>query len=176
MKFRIAICAAIAAFLLTGCDAFRFLAGRPVSSEIDAMRERIEARNAEIESAREAARLDSIAAAKAVEDSLAVMAEIRADKSLLTRKATGGLSVQGEAKTYYIIVGSFKDRANAEGLEAKIRESGFPVGLVSFRNGYTAVGVCPTNSLIEAYQCMRRIADEKFCPENAWILINGQDI
>jgi hypothetical protein len=168
----------ISAFLLTvlvsgGCDMFRSLAGRPTSADIEAMRVELAAREAA-----EAARLDSlerarIAAAEAARVA-AALDTLEAMKGFLRTPARfGGLSKGTEPSSkYYIVIGSYLDRANALKYSEKLTGDGFPSEAVSFRNGFTAVGVCPTDNPADLLASLRRVRQEKFCPKEVWILLN----
>ena len=169
----------ISAFLLVvlvcgGCDMFRTLAGRPTSSDIAAMRAVIEAREA-AERARQdslerVAREEAAAAARraAALDTLASM------KGYLRRPSSlGGLSAgNGPSAVYSIVIGSYLDRANAVKYSEKLTEDGFPAEAVRFRNGFTAVCVCPTDDPAEIVSSLNRVRREKFCPKEVWILVN----
>ena len=44
--------------------------------------------------------------------------------------------------------------------------------LIPFRNGFTAVGCCPSDNLTEVYASLHKLREEEFCPADAWILNN----
>lgn len=170
MKRSIIAMLLVSAVLSTGCDMFRRLAGRPTSEEI-------EARRSAIAAAREAehqARLDSLhKVEKQMADSLAVLDSLKSmNGTMLEPAAMGGLFSAGLDCRYYVIVGSFMDKGNAEFLKNKVEKAGYPATLVNFRNGYTAVGVCPTDSIVAAYESLRKVQAEPFSPEDVWILVN----
>jgi len=155
--------------LTSGCDAFRRLAGRPTSDEIEAKRAAIEARRA----AEHQARMDSLAKVeKMLADSLAVLdsLESMAGKAMMKPESLGGLSVEPLEHKYYIIVGSFMDKGNAEVLRTRVASAGYEAELVSFRNGYTAVGVAPSDNIVEAYNSLKKLQKEPFSPDGIWIL------
>ena len=162
------VCAA--AVLCTGCDAFRRLAGRPTSDVI-------EARRAAIEAAREAehqARMDSLAKVeKQLADSLAVLDSLKTMNINMTAPSEkGGLCVTCLDHKYYVIVGSFVDKGNAEAQCRAAELKGYPATMINFRNGYTVVGVCPTDSIVPAFGYLKKVKGEKFCPADVWILVN----
>ncbi len=168
---RALIFALLAATLcLTGCDAFRRLAGRPTSEEIEAMR-------TEIRLAREAehqARIDSLKRVeKALADSLAVLDSLKQMKgTILNPSSMGGLFTTKLDFRYYIVVGAFTQRSNAEALLMKVQEKGYTGTLISFRNGFNAVGICNTDNLNQAFRSLKTVKTEPFCPEDVWILVN----
>ncbi|MCF0175280.1 MAG: SPOR domain-containing protein, partial [Bacteroidales bacterium] len=72
---------------------------------------------------------------------------------------------------YYIIIGSFSTRANAERFLASA--SPYPgTVLTAGRNLYVAA-LCPGMDLAEVYESYWKVRKEKFCPSNAWILIDS---
>lgn len=165
-----------ALLLATGCDFFRTLAGRPTSEEIH--RRRIEVLRAE--EAVQQARLDSIKMEQKIRqdsiarlDSLAVLDSIRQiGGSILNPSSLGGLfSTKLEAR-YYVIVGAFRARENAEKLHKRTSNLGYSPAVITFRNGLNAVGLCPANNIKDAHTNLRKVKEEKFCPKDVWILLN----
>lgn len=162
-----------AVLLCSGCDMFRSLAGRPTSSDIEAMRVELRRREA-AEAARrdslERARRDAEEAARvaAALDTLQSMKGLLRSPSRFAGLASG--SVPGAR--YSIVIGSYRDRANAVKYSEKLTADGFPAEAVSFRNGFTAVGVCPTDNPADLLASLRRVRGEKFCPKEVWILVN----
>jgi cell division septation protein DedD len=73
---------------------------------------------------------------------------------------------------YSIVIGSYRDRANAMKYSEKLTSDGYPAEAVSFRNGFTAVGVCPTDDPSELLASLRKVRKERFCPKEVWILVN----
>lgn len=169
----------ISTFLLTvlvcgGCDMFRALAGRPTSSDIEAMRVEIAARVAA-----EAARKDSLERAAREAEAAAARSAAALDtllgmKGYLRKPASlGGLSADNAPSAKYsIVIGSYLDKANAVKYSEKLTADGYPAEAVRFRNGFTAVGVCPTDDPAEVLASLRRVRKEKFCPKEVWILVN----
>lgn len=161
-----------AAVFSTGCDAFRKLAGRPTSADIAAKREVLEM----AEAARHKAHLDSLARIeKQMADSLAVLDSLKNMKGTALRNpsAMGGIYTGELRSKYYIIVGSFMDKGNADFLKKQVAGFGYDAELINFRNGYTAVGICPTDNLVEEYVNLKKVKEEKFCPDGVWILVNN---
>ena len=157
---------------LTGCDFMRKLAGRPTSEDV-------EARRLEILRAEEAAlqaRLDSLRLVeqRMLQDSLNALDSIRQlGGSILNPASLGGLFATKLEARYYILLGSFRSRANAEGLFRIARDAGYKPALISFgKGGLIAVGVCPVNKLADAYASLDGVRKESFCPKDVWILVN----
>lgn len=160
----------LSASLAGGCDFLRSLAGRPTSAEIEVKREVIAREEAAYQ-----ARQDSLrkAAERHKADSLAALDSIAALREKIVPKSRfGGFASEAPAHRYHIIVGAFRDEANAARRVAKIRGEGYEALPIRFRNGYTAVGVCPSNSLAGAYRSLTAIRGQDFCPADVWILTN----
>lgn len=150
----------------TGCDMFRKLAGRPTGSEIEQMRMELVALEAEYK-----ARIDSLEREKKIlADSLAALDSIRNRGT----KLIGDMAFINDLPArYYIIIGSFKELANAQLLYDKAKADSLEPVVVKFRNGYNAVAVLPTNRLGQAYENLLNIVNYPFCPEDVWILFNN---
>ena len=157
---------------LTGCDFMRKLAGRPTSEDVEM--KRIEILRAE-EAALQA-RLDSLrnVEQKMIRDSLNALDSIRQlGGSILNPASLGGLFATKLEARYYIILGSFRSRANAEGLFNVAKDAGYKPALISFgKGGLIAVGVSPVNRLSDAYVALNSVKKESFCPKDVWILVN----
>lgn len=157
---------------LSGCDFMRKLAGRPTSEEVELMR-------IEILMAEEAAlqaRLDSLRAVeqRMLQDSLDALDSIRQlGGSILNPAKLGGLFATKLESRYYIILGSFRSRANAEGLFNVAKDAGYKPALITFgKGGLIAVGVCPVNRLSDALAALNDVKKETFCPKDVWVLVN----
>lgn len=157
--------------LLSGCDFFRSMAGRPTSADIAAKREALENEAAR----RDQPRLDSLAAVaaaqKEAEDSIAVMSAIAGTTKLsfATRKFDAATTASLDHR-YYVIVGAFAEPANARNLAARIDASGFKAVLLKYAGGHTAVGVDPTDKVAKAYDSLQRLSALGFIPKDSWIL------
>jgi hypothetical protein len=172
-----------AAFMLTGCDFFRKVAGRPTSEDIEVKRAEIV--RVEAQKAREQARQDSIRVAQeqarlaqeqAVKDSLEALTALKEKGCMMydLTRVKGLLS--GELNNRYcVVVGSFKDAANADKFVEKVAKDTLmqPVKL-RFRNGMVSVGVCPRNKVAEIAGLIDDVRAKSFCPKDAWILVNEQ--
>ncbi|NLZ19931.1 MAG: SPOR domain-containing protein [Bacteroidales bacterium] len=160
---------AVSVCLLGGCDFFRQLVGRPTSKDIRAKQERIER-----EALQHQQRLDSLKLVqKQISDSLATLDSLRDAKESLI--STRQLSAGGKYDLpfrYYVMIGSFSSPDNATRQAGRAQEAGYPATLIPFRNGFTAVGCCPSDNLTEVFASLRKLRAESFCPADAWILNN----
>lgn len=124
--FRIIAVLALSVSLLTGCDFFRSILGKPTSSDI----ERIRLEQAE----RQKAVKDSLAAVRAAADSAARAASyVRLNR-------------------YYVILGAFYNQSNADRFTRTLKSLNYEVQVFDFRNGFHAVGVEGTDDLRVAYE------------------------
>lgn len=166
-----------AMLLLTGCDFFRVLAGRPTGKDIENKRQEI----ALAQAAAEKARLDSIASAeaaarKAVQDSVDAVAYI-ADNDVIiyTVARLGGIAddklPSGYGSRYRIVLGSFREYANAAELSRRVSEAGdFVPHMIHLKNGMIAVGTCPSDGVAGAVAGLKKLKEHPVCPSDAWIL------
>ena len=160
---------AAAVCLLGGCDFFRQLAGRPTSRDIEAKKAQIE-REAEIHQQH----LDSLKAVQQqISDSLATLESMReANETLLSTRQLAGSGKYNLPYRYYVMIGAFSSPENAARQASKAEKAGYPATQIPFKNGFTAVGVSPSNSLSEVYASLKKLREEAFCPKDAWILNN----
>lgn len=159
----------LAAVLAGGCDAFRTLAGRPTSSEIEVKRAAIARQEAVKDSLRLADMAQLQAAQKEQADSSASVDGLRKLPRLMAKSI--GLA-EKPAKRLYIMTGMYSSEANAKRASDTMASRGYPAELISYRSGKTAVGICGCNKIGELYESYRRFSDEPFCPDGVWILVN----
>ena len=146
----------------TGCDFFRKLAGRPTSTDIEAMRQAIALRE---EAKAQAAPTDSI---PDVPDTVATKPEVKPAPAKETVPSSS--QVNDGKKRYYIIVASFSKVENAERCAERMAGRGYPGELLKFKGGYTAVGVLGTDDMQEAQASLKELKRQDFCPQGVWIL------
>ena len=176
----------MAMLAVAGCDFLRKVAGRPTSDDLEIKRVEIaRVEKDKAEAAREQERRDSIEAAResarmsveyAKQDSLNAASALRKKECVLYGLSSlKGLASGKLDHRYYVIVGSFRDEANADRFIRKIAEDPAmqPVK-VHFRTGMIAVGVCPCNNIVDLPSIVDEVRTRSFCPKDAWILVNGQ--
>ncbi len=162
--------------LVSGCDFFRTLAGRPTSREIAEKRVAVERIKEEI---RLKAELDSLETVRQrMADSLAALETHLLDSlsqikgTILNPARLGGLYTTKLDARYSIIVGAFRTRSYAERKLKQCTDAGYTATIVSFRNGLMAVAVCPSDELNETVQRLRELRGNGICPKDGWILVN----
>ena len=167
----VVLCATVC--LLGGCDFFRQLAGRPTSQDIEAKRQ-VLAREALVLQQRE----DSLRLVRAAEeerarqeaDSLATLDSLRVSRTKLVPASRVASSRARLEERYCVVIGAFSVPEFAARQAGRATEAGYTALQIPFRNGLTAVGACPTNSLPEVYASLKKLRLEAFCPADAWIL------
>lgn len=170
MKKTLILMLVIPSFIVSGCDMFRKLAGRPTAEELDAIR----MEKMRLEELAHQERIDSLRQVeKAISDSISVLDSIRQmHGTILNPSDIGGLFTTRLSARYYIVVGAFKSRSNAEVLLSTVKEKGYSPVLISFRNGFNAIGISPADDLLSAFQQLKKVKNEHFCPDDVWILVN----
>lgn len=170
MKRTVILTLLFSAMLFSGCDMFRRLAGRPTAEELDRMRLEMMAEK----EAEHQARIDSLRQVeKMLTDSLSVLDSLKQlHGTILNPSEMGGLFTTRLEARYYIVVGSFRNRSNAESLLNDVSAKGYSPVLINFRNGFNAVGISPASSLKEVLASLKKVKTEDFCPSDVWILVN----
>lgn len=155
---------------LSGCDMFRRMGGRPTAADL----ERLKLEKLAAEEAASQRRIDSLARVQAEkEDSIAILDSLAQMKgTILNPSEMGGLFTTRLDSKYYIVVGSFRSRHNAETLFEEVSGKGYVPILVNFRNGFNAVAISPSNNLRSVFNSLKRVKEESFCPADVWILVN----
>lgn len=182
-RFLILVALLSVTIVVTGCDFFRVLAGRPTSKEIEAKRAEI-LRSAQDDKV--VAQDDKGSVPQQDQDSVLVVkpetaasewrddgqrphsaaaeqSEARMDSAVPVRPA-------GEKKRYYVIMGAFSSRENAAKYAERIKSFGYEPEFFGFTEGRTAVGVGGTDDPEEAKAFMKELKGQDFCPEGVWIL------
>lgn len=155
--------------LVSGCDFFRRLAGRPDSAFIEAKRARIEQ-----EEAAHRSRVDSVRElSSSIADSLALLDSIRIGRNAVVEKrqlvSDGSQTLDAR---YYIIIGSFSKESNARKLAENVRGKGYEPSVIRYKNGFTAVGICPCSNLSEVLSALDSLKGLSFVPDGIWVLDN----
>lgn len=159
----------LSAFVLlpTGCDFLRKAAGRPTSDEIELKRELIREHEAQLKAMEEAAQK----AAEYTRDSTDAWNAIEASgRKVRTASEFKRMDADILDYDYYLVVGSFSDERNALKVVSAVLESGFQASTIALRPGFTAVGACPSNDIVEFNKSVNEVVGKPFCPSDAWIL------
>lgn len=101
-----------------------------------------------------------------------VVADIQSKAIVLNSSQLGGFLSSNLKMRYYVVVGAFADKLNAEKLLLQAKEKDFDGVIVTFKNGLNAVCICPSNYIDKAFERLEKLKNESFCPEDVWILVN----
>lgn len=174
MKKTVIIALAFCAILASGCDFVRTIAGRPTAAKVENIRQE----QIRQEEERHQARLDSMKKAQQqMADSLAALEAYLLDslshsKGVLKSPSNlGGLGATELECKYYVVVGAFRDIANARRKQSACYDAGYPAQIVYFRNGLNAVAVCPSSTLTELMDKFNELKKKPICPSDAWMLV-----
>lgn len=152
--FRLFSMALIALTMLSSCDFFRSLVGKPTSKDLERMR--IEAQ------AKKQRQLDSLNKVKA--DSLAALALQQEEE------------VNKYKDRFYVVLGSFKVPGNAEKMFALLEKNNYTPMNIKFKNGFELVSAASTNNIYEACKIMDELLGYEFCPDDVWIYDTKQGL
>lgn len=186
MKKTYILMAMSALLCLTGCDFFRKVAGRPTGADIEEKRVAVaRAEEEKAAAAAEQARLDSLlavqkaieaAALQAEQDSLAACEYLSSQKCrMYDLSRVRGLAKGKLDHRYYIVIGSFREEANADRYISKLAvEPSLEPVKMHFRTGMIGVGVRPCDKITDVRTSYDQVRAMKSCPKDAWILVNEQ--
>lgn len=172
----------LAGLFLQGCDFFRTLAGRPTSEDLALLRTEREAHLREValleseQAKREQRQRDSLAAVEQfLRDSTEAEAQMKEMKLMRLRpEQLKGLYRTTLDRRYYVVMGSFRERANAEKKRGQIEAAGYRAEVISFNNGFHAIGAEPCDKITDALKAVLTLRQEPFCPADAWLLDNSR--
>lgn len=151
---------AAALSVLSGCDFLRSVAGRPTSKEIEAKKAALLSA-LEAESSRDSVDVDSLEAMKTIEEEHIKIA---------SPSHSGALVPENNGGNYFVMIGTFSRKSNAEALAQTCRNAGYSPVLIPYSNGYTAVAANSYGTVQEALFALEELKKCKFCPADAWIL------
>ncbi len=148
----------VAVLLLTGCDFFRALVGKPTSEDIERMKQEAAAK------ARKQRELDSLNKARALE---LERARIEAENAYLLDESAG---------RYHVIIGSFKVENNAARFLERLEKDGYTPRKFKFNNGFDLVSVGVYDNYREALKAMNDVLEYDRCPEDVWVYDINQNL
>jgi len=146
--FKIVPAILIVMTLATGCDLFRSILGKPTSKDLEAMRE---------------AQLKKELIIKARKDSLLKVAEANRAKSIA--KVEESALKDG----FYVIMGSFKVKSNADRMLSMLKEHGYSPIRIKFKSGFDVISAVRCDTYHKAWVEMDKITQYKYAPEDIWI-------
>ena len=180
-KIFAAISLSVLVLSVSSCDLFRSLAGRPTSAELKMAIEKqqnpaqqMQAITEEpAETTEQTAPEETIAVASPQakkEEYTMVKREGRMSVPLAYTHTNSTLKATPE-HSYYIIVGTYRQRPTLNKMIKDAHDAGYETFLLEYSNGLTSVGLMPCDNLGEAIDAYAKVSKEDFCPKDACILI-----
>lgn len=192
-KIFAAISLSVLVLSVSSCDLFRSLAGRPTSAELKSAIEKqhnsaqqMQAITEEPAETTQQAITEEPAITTeqtAPEETIAVASPQAKKEEYTMVKREGRMSVPlaythtnstlkaTPEHSYYIIVGTYRQRPTLNKMIKDAHDAGYETFLLEYSNGLTSVGLMPCDNLGEAIDAYAKISKEDFCPKDACILI-----
>lgn len=180
-KIFAAISLSVLVLSVSSCDLFRSLAGRPTSAELKSAIEKQQSSARQMQAITEEPAItteqtapeETIAVASAQakkEEYTMVKREGRMSVPLAYTHTNSTLKATPE-HSYYIIVGTYRQRPTLNKMIKDAHDAGYETFLLEYSNGLTSVGLMPCDNLGEAIDAYAKVSKEDFCPKDACILI-----
>lgn len=192
-KIFAAISLSVLVLSVSSCDLFRSLAGRPTSAELKSAIEKQQSSARQMQAiTEEPAETTQQAITEepaitteqtAPEETIAVASPQAKKEEYTMVKREGRMSVPlaythtnstlkaTPEHSYYIIVGTYRQRPTLNKMIKDAHDAGYETFLLEYSNGLTSVGLMPCDNLGEAIDAYAKVSKEDFCPKDACILI-----
>ncbi len=180
-KIFAAISLSVLVLSVSSCDLFRSLAGRPTSAELKSAIEKQQSSAQQMQAITEE---PAITTEQTAPEETSAVASRQAKKEEYTMvKREGRMSVPlaythtnstlkaTPEHSYYIIVGTYRQRPTLNKMIKDAHDAGYETFLLEYSNGLTSVGLMPCDNLGEAIDAYAKVSKEDFCPKDACILI-----
>lgn len=147
----------LSALLLQSCDFFRSVLGKPTSADLQVIQAAMDEQKTVAESS--------------VADSIEQVKDVAEEKSsVAVKELTGAVSAPQSGYRYYVVAGSFKVPSNAEGFVNLSKKNGLSAEKIDMGNGFTAVSIYGTDSVMDAILFANDAQKYDFVPMDPWIL------
>lgn len=192
-KIFAAISLSVLVLSVSSCDLFRSLAGRPTSAELKSA---IEKQHNSAQQMQAITEEPAETTQQAITEEPAITTEQTAPEETIAEaspqakkeeytmvKREGRMSVPlaythtnstlkaTPEHSYYIIVGTYRQRPTLNKMIKDAHDAGYETFLLEYSNGLTSVGLMPCDNLGEAIDAYAKVSKEDFCPKDACILI-----
>lgn len=155
--------------LLTACDFVRVIASRPTSDQIAGKKALIAA----ADSVKKARRDSAEAERTRVADSLSLDTAIRESNTVIMPSSqVPSIGSAALKYRYYVLMGTFSNVENADKMEKLCSDAGYEVTRIQCRHNLVAIGIGGSDDLRDAFAALTSVRKEKFCPADAWVLVN----
>ena len=180
-KIFAAISLSVLVLSVSSCDLFRSLAGRPTSAELKSPLEQPQSSAQQMQAITEEPAITTEQTAP--EETIAVASPQAKKEEYTMVKREGRMSVPlaythtnstlkaTPEHSYYIIVGTYRQRPTLNKMIKDAHDAGYETFLLEYSNGLTSVGLMPCDNLGEAIDAYAKVSKEDFCPKDACILI-----
>ena len=180
-KIFAAISLSVLVLSVSSCDLFRSLAGRPTSAELKSAIEKQQSPARQMQAITEEPAITTEQTAP--EETIAVASPQAKKEEYTMVKREGRMSVPlaythtnstlkaTPEHSYYIIVGTYRQRPTLNKMIKDAHDAGYETFLLEYSNGLTSVGLMPCDNLGEAIDAYAKVSKEDFCPKDACILI-----
>lgn len=180
-KIFAAISLSVLVLSVSSCDLFRSLAGRPTSAELKSAIEKQQSSARQMQAITEEPAITTEQTAQ--EETIAVASPQAKKEEYTMVKREGRMSVPlaythtnstlkaTPEHSYYIIVGTYRQRPTLNKMIKDAHDAGYETFLLEYSNGLTSVGLMPCDNLGEAIDAYAKVSKEDFCPKDACILI-----
>ena len=180
-KIFAAISLSVLVLSVSSCDLFRSLAGRPTSAELKSAIEKQQSSAQQMQAITEEPAITTEQTAP--EETIAVASPQAKKEEYTMVKREGRMSVPlaythtnstlkaTPEHSYYIIVGTYRQRPTLNKMIKDAHDAGYETFLLEYSNGLTSVGLMPCDNLGEAIDAYAKVSKEDFCPKDACILI-----
>ena len=180
-KIFAAISLSVLVLSVSSCDLFRSLAGRPTSAELKSAIENQQSSAQQMQAITEEPAITTEQTAP--EETIAVASPQAKKEEYTMVKREGRMSVPlaythtnstlkaTPEHSYYIIVGTYRQRPTLNKMIKDAHDAGYETFLLEYSNGLTSVGLMPCDNLGEAIDAYAKVSKEGFCPKDACILI-----
>ena len=180
-KIFAAISLSVLVLSVSSWDLFRSLAGRPTSAELKSDIEKQQSSAQQMQAITEEPAITTEQTAP--EETIAVASPQAKKEEYTMVKREGRMSVPlaythtnstlkaTPEHSYYIIVGTYRQRPTLNKMIKDAHDAGYETFLLEYSNGLTSVGLMPCDNLGEAIDAYAKVSKEDFCPKDACILI-----
>lgn len=76
---------------------------------------------------------------------------------------------KSEVEGYYLVLGCFKERSNADAMYEKLIKKGCSAKQIEMQIGYTMVAIGGYRTFTEAYEVLFSIGEDDICPYDVWV-------
>lgn len=152
-RYRCVAALLFAAVVCQGCDWVKGQLGMPTSEDVARMKH-------------------ELALEEVMRQEAARQAEQQARDSIEAAEAAARVQLEG----YFVVVGAFKDPANAEKMGKIVGEMGYEPQYIPLKNGYMMVSAGNYSTLRPAREQMEKMQDSDECPFDIWIYLASQGL